>query len=322
MKVWLSLIVVFLVSYTDPVTKIAKANKLKKEAKAAYDAQDYQTAIEAYTLLLDSLEVDDNGARLNLANSAYLMSYGGDKMDLLKGISSGQTQVQDSSQLNAISQDLQYFDIAEKNYRAVGGGSQDALASLANNQLGVISYKMGEQSPDEKESFTQSALSNFKNALIRNPNNDQARYNYELLKKLIRQQQEQEQEQQENQDQQQENKDQENQDQQKKDQQKEQQENQNKDEQEKQENQENKEQQENQEQQQDEQEQQKENQEQQEGEEEKDPMEKLMEKLKEMNIPLEKAQMILEAMKNNEVQYVQQKKKKASKRKDRSKPDW
>jgi Ca-activated chloride channel family protein len=51
-------------------------------------------------------------------------------------------------------------------------------------------------------------------------------------------------------------------------------------------------------------------------------MEKLMEKLKEMNIPLEKAQMILEAMKNNEVQYVQQKKRKASKPKKSNKPDW
>ena len=47
-----------------------------------------------------------------------------------------------------------------------------------------------------------------------------------------------------------------------------------------------------------------------------------MEKLKEMNIPLEKAQMILEAMKNNEIQYVQQKKRKATKPKKNNKPDW
>ena len=47
-----------------------------------------------------------------------------------------------------------------------------------------------------------------------------------------------------------------------------------------------------------------------------------MEKLKEMNIPLEKAQMILEAMKNNEIQYVQQKKRKATKPQKSNKPDW
>ena len=185
-------------------------------------------------------------------------------MDLLKGITSGQTQIQDTAELNAISQDLQYFDIAEKNYKAVKDSREDALASMASNQLGVISYKMGEQSPDEKESFNQAALSNFKYALIRNPNNNQARYNYELLKKLIRQQQEQEQ----NQDQQQQNKDQQDQQQQNKDQQD--QEKQNKNDQEKQEQQENQEQQQNQE------EQQQQSQEQNEGEEEKDPMEKLM----------------------------------------------
>ena len=181
MKVWLSILLFFVGNSTDPVTKIAKANKLKKEAKAAYDSSDFSAAIQAYSLLIDSLEVEDNKARLNLANSAYLISYGGDKMDLLKGITSGQTQIQDTAELNAISQDLQYFDIAEKNYKAVKDSREDALASMASNQLGVISYKMGEQSPDEKESFNQAALSNFKYALIRNPNNNQARYNLSLI---------------------------------------------------------------------------------------------------------------------------------------------
>ena len=45
-------------------------------------------------------------------------------------------------------------------------------------------------------------------------------------------------------------------------------------------------------------------------------------KLKEMNISEEKAKMILEAMKNNEVQYIQQNKRKATKKKDNGKPDW
>lgn len=55
---------------------------------------------------------------------------------------------------------------------------------------------------------------------------------------------------------------------------------------------------------------------------EKDDLQKFLDKLKEMKISPEKAQMILEAMKNNEIQYVQQNKRKATKRKDRSKPDW
>ena len=45
-------------------------------------------------------------------------------------------------------------------------------------------------------------------------------------------------------------------------------------------------------------------------------------KLKEINISKEKAEMILEALRNNEVQYLQQLKRKTSKKVDKSKPDW
>jgi hypothetical protein len=45
-------------------------------------------------------------------------------------------------------------------------------------------------------------------------------------------------------------------------------------------------------------------------------------KLEQMKISEEKAKMILEAMKNQEKQYLQQNKRKATKSKDRNKPDW
>ena len=46
------------------------------------------------------------------------------------------------------------------------------------------------------------------------------------------------------------------------------------------------------------------------------------EKLDQMQMTKEKANMILEAMKNQEKQYLQQNKRKATKPKDRNKPDW
>jgi len=46
------------------------------------------------------------------------------------------------------------------------------------------------------------------------------------------------------------------------------------------------------------------------------------EKLEELNLTEEKARMILEAMKNNEIQYIQQNKRKATKKPDSNKPDW
>ena len=48
----------------------------------------------------------------------------------------------------------------------------------------------------------------------------------------------------------------------------------------------------------------------------------LSQKLQEMKMSEEKAKMILEAMKNQEIQYLQQNKRKATKPRDRGKPDW
>ncbi len=44
--------------------------------------------------------------------------------------------------------------------------------------------------------------------------------------------------------------------------------------------------------------------------------------LKDLNLTEEKARMILEAMKNNEIQYIQQNKRKPTKKPDSGKPDW
>ena len=304
-------------SVTDPVTKIAKSNRLKKEAKEAIDNLDYERAVNSYLMLIDSLESDDEVARLNLANAAYLLSYGGDNLGLMSDISSGEKQIQDSAALSAVSDQLRYFDIADANYRSLTDAQEPTIASSAYNQMGIISYKLSEQSPDERESFMQSSLSNFKNALKKNPQNESARYNYELLKKIKRQQEEQEQQQQDQ------NKDQEKkEDQEKKDQEKKDQENKDKQDQENKDQEKQDQEQQDQDQQKKDQENQDQKDQDQQQPEEEDPMQKIKDKLKEMNISPEKAEMILEAMKNNEIQYVQQNKRKASKRKKSDKPDW
>jgi Ca-activated chloride channel family protein len=48
----------------------------------------------------------------------------------------------------------------------------------------------------------------------------------------------------------------------------------------------------------------------------------IREMLEKMNLSPEKARMILDAMKNNEVQYLQQNKRKGKKKKEDDKPDW
>jgi Ca-activated chloride channel family protein len=56
--------------------------------------------------------------------------------------------------------------------------------------------------------------------------------------------------------------------------------------------------------------------------EKKEPQNLDREKLEQMKISEDKAKMILEAMRNQEKQYLQQQKRKATKSRDRGKPDW
>ena len=262
--------------------KIAKVNKAKKEAEQAYLAEDYTLANAKYLYLRDSLNVTDENLLLNLANTQYILA---DSASALKS----------------------YSDLKDSPNKEV--------SSIAYQQLGAMQFN------DKKY---KEALEQYKSALKENPDNADARYNYELLKKIIKEEEQQEQDKGDK------NKDEENKDQ--KDQEKKDQENkdqQNKDDQEKQDQEEEQQDQEKQDQQEQDEEQEKKEQEQQNPDEQKEEEEQESkpnpideEKLKEMKISEEKAKLILEAMKNNEIQYIQQNKRKAKKKKDPSKPDW
>ncbi len=199
-------------------------------------------------------------------------------------------------------------------YNQLISSSNKEIKSIAYQQLGVMA---------KNNQLLEEAESMLKSSLRANPLNQEARYDYEVVKKLLQKQNEQKQDNQDNQNQE-ENKDQneENQDQEKQDQ--ENQDQQDQQDQDSESDQENEEQQQNQEneegkegEQQEEEESGKPNEENKESEQ---PGTK--EKLEEMNISEEKAQMILEAMKNNEFQYIQQRKRKPTQQQDPSKPDW
>lgn len=277
---------------------IAKVNSLKKKAKEAYTKGDYEIALDHYKFLVDSMNVVDDNIKLNMANAYY--------------------QLKDTT--NAINN---YSDLLSSNNKTV--------KSVANQQTGIIK---------NKQKKYKEALDHFKEALKADPANEDARYNYELLKKVLKEKEEQQKnqdqkDQDKNQDQDKENK--ENKDQQNKDQQKQ---DQNKEDQEKQDEQQQNQDQEGKEDKDKQDEQQKKEEEKKEGEEKDKEQQKpedaenkdqekpadqepsLSEKLKDMKISEEKAKMILEAMKNNEIQYIQQNKRKATKKKDPDKPDW
>ncbi len=273
--------------------KISKINSLKSEAKKAYLGGDYKTAVDKYRYLVDSLGVKEDEVLLNLANSYF--------------------ELKDTSNLVSA-------------YQPLTQSSNSKIKSIANQQLGVAANR--------KEKY-EEALNHFKQALKADPTNEDARFNYEIVKKKIEEQKKQEQQQ---------NKDQKKEDEKKEDQKKEEKKDQenkdNKDQKKDQKDKQNKNQQDKEKkEQQDKEQQEKQNKEQQEKEkkeqQQKDQKEKedqnkekkdippsVSEKLKEMQMSEDKAKMILEAMKNQEVQYLQQNKRKATKPKDRGKPDW
>jgi hypothetical protein len=287
MKLFIAIIL--LIAPINDLNKIAKANEHKRAARQAYLEEDYARAAYHYQILKDSLDVNEEEVLLNLANSLY--------------------KTQDSTS-------------ARNLYNSLLEDTSPLTRSQAHQQLGAMNFNSKEY---------EEALNHFKSALRTDPGNEDARYNYELLKKLLKEEEEQKQNQenqdQEDQEDQQEQQDQENQEQEQQDQQNQDQQEQDSEQQENQENQ-----QEDQEgEEQDQQEQQDENSEEQQEqqkpekgeEEESEPKEpSTADKLEEMNISEEKAQMILEAMKNNEIQYLQQNKRKAQKKKKSGKPDW
>jgi Ca-activated chloride channel family protein len=196
-------------------------------------------------------------------------------------------------------------------YQALTESPKTDINSKAHQQLGIMANQQGR---------AEEALKYFKQAIKAEPSNDDARYNYEMLKKKLEEQKKQEQQQQ-NKDKDkkdQPNKDQQNKEEQKKDQ--EEKDQQNKDEQNKDEQKKDQEQKEQQEKEQ--QEKQKQKDQQQKDAEKKDMPNLDRDKLEQMKISEEKARMILEAMKNQEKQYLQQQKRKATQSRDRNKPDW
>lgn len=198
---------------------------------------------------------------------------------------------------------------ARQGYQQLTSSANSAIRSTAMQQLGVMSTRSGR---------LEEALEFFRSALKSNPSNEEARFNYELVKRKLEEQQKQQQQQKNNNNKKDKNQNQKN-DQQKKDQQNQQQEQQKKNDQKK-----NQQQQSDKKEDQNKQDQQKKDSQQQKDQDQKKQQQDKLdpEKMKNMKISEDKARMILEAMKSNEVQYLQQNKRRATKPKDKSKPDW
>ncbi|ERM81610.1 hypothetical protein P872_19845 [Rhodonellum psychrophilum GCM71 = DSM 17998] len=204
---------------------------------------------------------------------------------------------------------------AQAAYLGLIGSANPMIASFASNQNGIL---LGKQ-----EKYKE-ALEAFKFALIKDPLNEPARYNYELLSRWLEENEDQNQEDQDKEDEEQ--KDKEDQEQEKQDQDKDK---------------ENKKDGEGDEKTEEDEASESEKKDDKSGEksqEEKDSQEpsdmesdlserekskeQMKERLKEMNLSPEQASQILDAMNAAELRYIQQNKKKPTKRPEKGLPDW
>ncbi len=283
-------IFLLLLMFIDP-GKIGKVNTAKSEARKAYLAGDFKTAIAQYKLL-DSLGVKEDEVTMNLAHSYFHLN----------------------DTVNAMN-----------NYQSLTASSNPKFRSLASQQLGVMANRNGKY---------EEALNHFKSALRADPANEEARFNYEMVKKKLEEKKKKEEEQQKQQ-----NKD-EKKDEQKQDKDKDQDKKDDKDKKDQKnddkkkddKNKQDKEQKDKEQKDKDQKDKEKKDKEQKEKDEkenkDKDPKDKkdqppsTSDKLKDMKMSEDKAKMVLEAMKNQEVQYLQQNKRKATKPKSKGKPDW
>ncbi|MFL5729169.1 MAG: tetratricopeptide repeat protein [Cytophagaceae bacterium] len=127
-------------------TEIADVNRLKNEAERAYASKQYKTAAEKYTILIRTYNSKDERIRMNLAHSWYLLH---DSVN------------------------------AEFHYKKLSQSANLKLNSVSNQQLGMLSASHKEY---------QQALQYFRLALKADPGNESARYNYELISKKLDQQ--------------------------------------------------------------------------------------------------------------------------------------
>lgn len=161
-------------------TKATKAHTLSRQAREAYNSADYQTALSSLQYLADTLSFDPDPARLDLGHAGFLAS-----------------RYDSSNRARDLSKDGQPLDTAALAEMKLALGSTGALdnygklsqtatapyASLAYNQLGVIAYIL--RNPENEAEAMADAAVNFKEALRKDPSNEFARYNYELIRTRI-----------------------------------------------------------------------------------------------------------------------------------------
>lgn len=161
------------------------SNQMKRKARQAYQDAEYKKAASDLAYLLDSLVLDEDPLKLNLAHTAFLIGLGDSSHGLLRDVVNG-TLSKDSATLKKQAAEIKYLENIHYYHTLSEEASDKTVASIAGNQLGVLTYRIRDtENADEEEKALTEAAGYFKAALKKNPENQFARYNYELIRKKI-----------------------------------------------------------------------------------------------------------------------------------------
>jgi len=166
-------------------SQLAEISSAKRQAKSDYMEGRFVDAAFLYKHLVDSLKIDEEPVSINYANAGFL-SAGMDTVTFAKQAQSRHQEKTDSSKTGSTQQAV--LNRAQQEYLKLTGAKSKVIGSIANNQLGVYVLKTqgstGESDQTGKviDSLIRQSLVLFKEALKKDPSNDSARYNYELLK--------------------------------------------------------------------------------------------------------------------------------------------
>lgn len=162
-------------------TKITRVHSAKQEARRSYTKADYSMALSSLQYLVDSLSFAEEAGKLDMAHAGFLVSRY-DSAKLARDRAKDGYPF-DSSAVNTMRRKLDETRSLATYQQLSEMSEQDDIASKAFNQLGIIAYNLRKRNL-ETEAMTEAA-GYFKSALKKDPSNDFARYNYELIRKRI-----------------------------------------------------------------------------------------------------------------------------------------
>lgn len=162
-------------------TNAIQVHTLSREGRDSYNNADYKSALASLQYLADTLSYDPDPVRLDVAHAGFLAS----RYD---SSNQARDRVKDGEPLDTAALSEMKMALTESgaltNYGELTESAESGYyASVAFNQLGVIAYL--QRNPESEVEAMNEAAADFKEALRKDPANEFARYNYELIRTRI-----------------------------------------------------------------------------------------------------------------------------------------